>query len=60
MTQLLKNDIIKVAGKQMKLETTIILDEVTETQKDKCDMHPLISGYQPLRKGQYPQNREAK
>ena len=38
------NDILKFAGKQMKLEN-IILSEVTQTQKDKYHMYSLISGF---------------
>ena len=40
----LKDDIMKFVGKWMQLEK-IILDEVTQTQKDNYDMYSLISGY---------------
>ena len=39
----LKNNIMKFAGKLMKLEK-IVLNEVTQTQKGK-DMYSLICGY---------------
>ena len=39
-----KNDILKFAGKWMKLEN-IILSEVTQTQKDNYHMYSLISGF---------------
>ena len=38
------NDILKFAGKWMDLEN-IILDEVTQTQKDKYHIHSLIGGF---------------
>ena len=38
-------DIMNFASKQMELEN-IILNEVTQTQKDMHDMYSLISGYQ--------------
>ena len=38
------NDILKFAGKLMKLEK-IILSEATQTQKDNHGMYSLISGY---------------
>ena len=38
------NDILKFAGKWMEIET-IILSEVTQTQKDKYHMYSLISGF---------------
>ena len=38
------NDILKFAGKWMDLEN-IILNEVTQTQKDKYHMYSLISGF---------------
>jgi hypothetical protein len=37
-------DILSFAGKWMKLES-IILSEITQTQKDMHGMYPLISGY---------------
>ena len=40
---IIKKD-MKIAGKWMKLEN-IILNEVTQTQKDKHGMYSLISGY---------------
>jgi hypothetical protein len=43
--QLLKNkDIRNFAGKLMELET-IILSEITQSQKDRHSMHSLISRY---------------
>ena len=38
------NDILKFAGKCMELEN-IILNEVTQTQKDKYHMYSLISDF---------------
>ena len=38
------NAILKFAGKWMDLKT-IILSEVTQTQKDKYHMYSLISGF---------------
>ena len=38
------NDILKFSGKWTDLEN-IILSEVTQTQKDKCHMYSLISGF---------------
>ena len=38
------NDILKFAGKLMNLEN-IILSEVTQTQKNKYNMHSFISGF---------------
>ena len=38
------NDILKFAGKWMEL-VNIILNEVTQTQKDKYSMYSLISGF---------------
>ena len=38
------NDILKFAGKWMELEN-IILNEVTQTPKDKYNMYSLISGF---------------
>ena len=43
-TQQKKNDILKFAGKWMDLES-IILSEVTQTQKGKYRIYPLISGF---------------
>ena len=44
-TQLLKNnDFMKFLGKWMELEN-IILDVVTQSQKNTHGMHSLISGY---------------
>ena len=39
------NDIMKFAGKWMELES-IILGEVTQTQKDKHGMYTFINGCQ--------------
>ena len=41
---LLKNEIMKFAGKWMELEN-IILSEVTQSQKNSHNMYSLISGY---------------
>ena len=38
------NDILKFSSKWMDLES-IILSEVTKTQKDKYNMYSLISGF---------------
>ena len=38
------SDILKFAGKEMKLEN-IILSEVTQTQKDHYHMYSLIGGF---------------
>ena len=38
------NGILKFAGKQMDLEN-IIVNEVTQTQKDKYNMYSLINGF---------------
>ena len=38
------NDILNFAGKWMELET-IILSEVTQTQKDNYHMYSLIGGF---------------
>ena len=38
------NDILEFAGKWKELEKNI-LNEVTQTQKDKHSMHSFISGY---------------
>ena len=38
------NDILKFVGKLMDLKN-IILNEVTQTQKDKYSMYSLISGF---------------
>ena len=38
------NDILKFAGKWIELET-IVLSEVTQTQKDNYQMYSLISGF---------------
>ena len=38
------NDILTFVGKWMDLGKKI-LSEVTQTQKDKCGMYSLISGY---------------
>jgi hypothetical protein len=43
-TQLLKNEFMKFLGKWIYLED-IILNEVTQSQKNTHDMHSLISGY---------------
>ena len=43
-TQLLKNEFMKFLGKWMDLED-IILNEVTQSQKNSNDMYSLISGY---------------
>ena len=40
------NDIMQFADKCMEPES-IILSEVIQTQKDKCGMYSLISGYYP-------------
>jgi hypothetical protein len=40
------NEFIKFLGKWMDLED-IILNEVTQSQKNTHDMHSLISGYYP-------------
>jgi hypothetical protein len=37
---------MKFPGKLMELEN-IILNEVTQTQKDRHGMHSLVSGYYP-------------
>ena len=39
------NDIMKFAGKWMELEKKIILNEVTQTQKDKHGMYSFVSGH---------------
>jgi hypothetical protein len=39
-----KNDFMKFSGKWMDLEG-IILSEVTQSQKNRYNMHSLISGY---------------
>jgi hypothetical protein len=39
-----KNDIMKLAGKCMEIKS-LILSEVTETQKDKYGIYSLTSGY---------------
>ena len=39
-----KNDILKFVGKLKDIES-IILSEVTQTQKDKYNMYSLISGF---------------
>ena len=44
-----KNDILKFAGQWMDLES-IILSEVTLTQKDKYHTYSLISGFSTLSK----------
>ena len=44
-----KEDILCFAGKLMELEN-IILNEVTQTQKDKHGMYSLIRGYYPKKK----------
>lgn len=44
------NDIMKLAGKWMELEN-IILNVVTQTQKDTHSMYSLISGYLPKKYG---------
>jgi hypothetical protein len=41
----LKNDIMKFAGKWMELEKKIILNEVTQTQKEKHHMYSLMGVY---------------
>jgi hypothetical protein len=38
------NDFMKLTGKQMELES-IILSEVTQSQKNTQGMHSMISGY---------------
>jgi hypothetical protein len=38
------NEFIKFVGKWVELEY-IILSEVTQSQKNTCDMHSLLSGY---------------
>jgi hypothetical protein len=40
----IKNEFIRFLGKWMELEN-IILSEVTQSQKNTCSMHLLISGY---------------
>ena len=40
------NEFMKFLDKWMDQEV-IILNEVTESQKNTCGMYPLISGYQP-------------
>lgn len=39
-----KNDLLKFVGKWIDLET-IILSEVTQTQKEKYHLYSLISGF---------------
>ena len=39
------NDIMKFAGKWVELEKKIILNEVTQTQKDEHGMYSFVSGY---------------
>ena len=43
-TVLKKNDILKFGGKWMELEN-IILNEVTQTQKENYHIYSLISGF---------------
>ena len=43
-TAVKNNDILKYSGKWMDLEK-VILKEMTQTQKEKCNMYPLISGF---------------
>ena len=40
-----KKDIMNFASKWVKLEK-IIVSEVCQSQKDRCDMYLLINGYQ--------------
>jgi hypothetical protein len=47
-----KNEFMKFLGKWMDLEG-IILNEVTQSQKNSHDMHSLISGHMP-RNLEYP------
>ena len=54
ITQLEKttsNDITKFAGKWMELGKKNILNEVTQSQKDKHHMYSLVSGYYVQSKG---------
>ena len=39
------NDIMKFAGKWVELEKKIILNEVTQTQKDEHGMYSFVSGH---------------
>jgi hypothetical protein len=45
-TAIKSNEFMKFLGKWMDLENSI-LSEVTQSQKNTCDMHSLISGYYP-------------
>ena len=48
-----KNDIIKFVDKWMDLQN-IMLNEVTQTQKDKYNMYLLISGFSDTAKRKQP------